>query len=400
MSFALAVSARVLRSHVPSRTSAVNSTAKSSKAAPRSFTSRHRYSNAFAATMNAVGMQSGHLWARHRTLTAAAPLHPGLFAFRYNATHTQSEATDHEELEAIRSNAYHCATCNHESKMPIYICNACNAMDPRGGTHGLGASAMHTASAFLGHTAAAKSRKEPSLSFGKATRRCAHHGALPCQICDPVVANACRDFKSLREPPSPEHACDYFQFFECPHKFNMDQAQLKQLTNRYRELQKVLHPDVYTALAGTTAADIKEVQQQSAAIADAYRTLRNPYQRALYLLELHGIDVERLSENQYENLSVASGGKKPDLESLQQQEQAMLFHVMEVRETLEESEDTDEINDILRDATSQIEDCLQAMETAFEKMDLFDARHRTVLLNYLSKIQQEAENKLDSLGSR
>lgn len=350
--------------------------------------------------MNSVGMQNAHLWSRHRTLTLAAPLHAHVSAYRYNATHTQSRALEQDELEQIRANAYHCPTCNYESKMPIYICNACHAMDPRGGSApmDLPSSVLHTITSQLGGKKSAskamgEQRFSPSI---KSHRRCADHGALPCHLCDPVAANACSNIKSA---PAPEHACDFFQFFECPHKFNMNETQLKQLTTRYRELQRVLHPDVYTAQEGTTAADIKEVQQQSAAIADAYRTLRNPYQRALYLLGLHGIDVERLSEAQYENISVATGGEKPDLEALQQQEQAMLFHVMEVRETLEESEDIEEITDILTTASQQIEECLHAMESAFEKMDLFDARHRTVLLNYLSKIQQEAENKLESLGS-
>ena len=349
--------------------------------------------------MSIVGLGNARLWSSHRTVTTAVPIPTFAFAYRYNATHTHVEYANQEDLEPIKPHEYHCPTCNYESKMPIFICNACHAMDPRGGTSTLSSeeSTLNTITTDLGRKTAGKARDEHALTGTTKGRRCADHGSLPCHLCDPIAANACTDLKHLKDLPPPEHACDYFQFFECPHKFNMDERQLKHLTNRYRELQRVLHPDVYSAQAGTTAADIKDVQQQSAAISDAYRTLRNPYQRALYLLSLHGIDVERLSESQYENLSVATGGKKPDFEMLRQQEQAMLFHVMEVRETLEESEDANEIKDILQSASAQIDECLHAMEIAFEKKDFFDARHRTVLLNYLSKIQQEAENKLESL---
>lgn len=305
-----------------------------------------------------------------------------------------------EDSEPLKAHAYHCATCNYQSKMPIFVCNACHAMDPKGGTVPPGQASSACSVHEEGKKTAGQARGELQFEKIGKMKKCTLHGSLPCHLCDPVAANAHIDLSHTAKKPSPDHACDYFDFFECPHKFNMDEGQLKQLTNRYRELQRVLHPDVYSGQDGTTAADIKVVQAQSAAIADAYRTLRNPYQRALHLLGLHGIDIDKLSEAKYDNIAGATGGQKPDFGALKRQEQAMLFQVMEVRETLDDSDDVDEVKDILRSAASQIEECLHAMEIAFEKKDLFDARHRTVLLNYLSKIQQEAENKLESMGAQ
>lgn len=289
---------------------------------------------------------------------------------------------------------FHCAKCDYESKMPIFICNSCHSMDPKGGIDETSTSPIQ----FTQNAMSAKSPETQNSIFAP-TKRCPHQTSLPCKICNPFLEDSVANTDVAKNTVD-HSAQDFFDFFSCPHKFNMDDSQLKRLTNRYREMQKVLHPDVHSAKEETTAAELQDVQQQSAAISDAYRTLRNPYQRALYLLSLHGVDIERMSEVQYKNMAEASGSNAPKMEELQKQEQAMLFHVMEVRETLDESSDELEIKDIITSSKRQIDDCLHAMERAFEKKDLFDARHRTVLLNYLSKIQQEAENKLEALSSQ
>jgi molecular chaperone HscB len=311
------------------------------------------------------------------------------------ATHVETNVSTEGDTDLYNAPGYHCTACNYTSKMPIFICNSCHALDPQGGS--MGSNGASEAPEL--HYTAGEALGRHQANFVPKSKKCTHQESLPCDVCDPVASNAHLAPADKLKAPSAEHKCDYFQFFACPHKFNMDDAQLKQMTNRYRELQRVLHPDVYSAKSDTTAADILDVQQQSAALSDVYRTLRNPYQRAIYLLRLHGIDIERLSETQYRNMLGATDEKIShlNLDQLKAQEQAMLFHVMEVRETLEESNDTAEIKDILTSASSQITECLKAMELAFEKRDLFDARHRTILLNYLSKIQQEAETKLEAL---
>ena len=294
---------------------------------------------------------------------------------------------------------YHCGHCNYTSKMPIFICNACHSLDPKGGEH----DPLAHVHAHPSHGKAKSAGEALEELQTNLLAKCQKHDALPCPVCEPFATQV-NDANG--DTPHTPRTCDYFDFFSCPHKFNMDAAQMKHLTNRYRELQRVLHPDVYSAKDGTTDADLHAVQQQSAALADAYRTLRNPYQRAIYLLGLHGIDVNKLNESQYEHMLDGSASAtsnhaifRPNLAQLKAQEQAMLMHVMEVRETLDESEDKEEVKDILVAASAQVEQCLRAMEAAFEKKDLFDARHRTVLLNYLSKIQQEAEGKLEGLNA-
>jgi molecular chaperone HscB len=64
------------------------------------------------------------------------------------------------------------------------------------------------------------------------------------------------------------------------------------LTERYQELQKVVHPDRF-ASAGDRERRI--AVQLAAHVNEAYHALMNPLSRAVYLLGLSGINVESVS---------------------------------------------------------------------------------------------------------
>jgi molecular chaperone HscB len=368
----------------------------------KSLETRITKSTKYQSSWNLLRQLSKNPWKPKRISSLPLSATSQAIHYRAMATHVETSDTNIDLSKPYKSHGYHCTACNYESKMPIFICNACHALDPKGGSTASLNSSLFPSANTTHKTAGAALEDHQHSNFVPKSKKCPHQDSLPCSICDPIVTNSLLSPDEKLKMSSSQHKCDYFDFFSCPHKFNMDDAQLKKLTNRYRELQLVLHPDVHSSKIDTTPADLMDAQQQSAAIADAYRTLRNPYERAIYLLRLHGIDIERLSESQYQNMlgATANENARPNMDQLKAQEQAMLFHVMEVRETLEESSNMDEIKDILISSAAQIDECLHSMESAFEKKDLFDARHRTVLLNYLSKIQQEAELKLESLQEK
>ena len=60
------------------------------------------------------------------------------------------------------------------------------------------------------------------------------------------------------------------------------------LERSYREIQSKVHPDRY-AHAGD--AERRASLQWTTRVNEAYRTLKDPVQRARHLLELHGVDV-------------------------------------------------------------------------------------------------------------
>jgi molecular chaperone HscB len=61
------------------------------------------------------------------------------------------------------------------------------------------------------------------------------------------------------------------------------------LERSYREIQSQIHPDRY-AHAGD--AERRASMQWTTRVNEAYRTLKSPVQRAKYLLEMHGVDVQ------------------------------------------------------------------------------------------------------------
>ena len=60
------------------------------------------------------------------------------------------------------------------------------------------------------------------------------------------------------------------------------------LDHAYRQLQSGVHPDRF---AGGTDAEKRVALQSSARVNEAYRALKNPVQRAQYLLRLHDVDA-------------------------------------------------------------------------------------------------------------
>ena len=78
---------------------------------------------------------------------------------------------------------------------------------------------------------------------------------------------------------------NHFDLFGLQPAFAVDE---KRLERAYREIQSRVHPDRY-AHAGD--AERRASLQWTTRVNEAYRTLKNPVQRASHLLELHGVDV-------------------------------------------------------------------------------------------------------------
>lgn len=79
---------------------------------------------------------------------------------------------------------------------------------------------------------------------------------------------------------------NHFELFGLPVGFDIDTAQLAE---KYRELQRVLHPDRF---ANASDRERRLSVQQAAQVNAAYQTLRSPLRRARYLLELRGVEFD------------------------------------------------------------------------------------------------------------
>lgn len=103
--------------------------------------------------------------------------------------------------------------------------------------------------------------------------RCRHCGRE--QIAAPVCS-ACGALLAL-----PADA-DHYQVFGIPRRLALDP---EDLSRRYYELSRLLHPDGHSAGA---PEDLEAAMRNTAALTRAYRALRDPVARGLYWLELHG----------------------------------------------------------------------------------------------------------------
>lgn len=77
----------------------------------------------------------------------------------------------------------------------------------------------------------------------------------------------------------------HFELFGLPQSYALDRTQLD---SAYRELQNTVHPDRFAAQPD---AEQRVAMQWATQVNEAFRTLRDPVSRGVYLLRLHGIDA-------------------------------------------------------------------------------------------------------------
>jgi len=77
---------------------------------------------------------------------------------------------------------------------------------------------------------------------------------------------------------------NHFELFGLPLRFDVDTAALE---SRYHELQREVHPDRFAAAAD---AERRVSMQLATRVNEAYQTLKSPLRRAVYILQLRGID--------------------------------------------------------------------------------------------------------------
>lgn len=77
----------------------------------------------------------------------------------------------------------------------------------------------------------------------------------------------------------------YFEIFDIPVSFECD---IDVIQKHYRELQKAVHPDKFV-----NSSDLEKriSMQHTSRINEAFNTLKNPVERALYLLKLKGLEI-------------------------------------------------------------------------------------------------------------
>ena len=165
---------------------------------------------------------------------------------------------------------------------------------------------------------------------------------------------------------------NYFDLFGLPVSFVLDSGAL---SDRYRELQRVVHPDRY---ANAPDQDQRLALQQATLVNEAYQTLRDPLKRALYMLRLQGVDTSQ--------------------ETAITRDPAFLMRQMELREALAEVRDQPDpgerldalMGDIRRMIEAEVAKLAVQLETATPDQ-LEAARESVDRMQFLNKLYNEAE---------
>src|SRR5258708_24532464 len=166
---------------------------------------------------------------------------------------------------------------------------------------------------------------------------------------------------------------NHFELFGLPARFDVDPAQLD---TRYRELQREVHPD---RCAAAPDAERRVSMQRATRVNEAYQTLKSPLKRAVYILQLRGVD--------------------PKLETNTAMPSEFLMEQISWRERIEAGSEEPEallrLQAGLRDETRKTYETLQAQLA--EQRDDEAASQTARMLMFYEKLDEEIGDKLAEL---
>lgn len=163
----------------------------------------------------------------------------------------------------------------------------------------------------------------------------------------------------------------YFTLFQLEPQFDIDTDSLEQ---NYRTLAARFHPDRF---ASASAFEQKQAVMMSSTVNEAYRTLKNPTDRAAYLLRQQGIDADAPEHTSF----------SPEF----------LMQQMEWRETLAEArggQDQTALTALDKEISGAQQELWQDLREAFRRQQYEDAAQLVRQGRFLDKLKKEISNLL------
>jgi molecular chaperone HscB len=163
---------------------------------------------------------------------------------------------------------------------------------------------------------------------------------------------------------------NFFELFGLPVSFEVD---TQQLSERYRDLQRAVHPDKF---ANASDRERRMAVEKAAQINEAFQTLKSPMNRARYMLELRGVDFDAERDTHLDPM--------------------FLMEQMELREALGEVKSSSDpvmalgknMDDIRKRYKTMIDELSEILNDE-SKTD--EGKQAVQKLQFLNKLQQEAE---------
>eukprot|EP00602_Paraphysomonas_sp_CaronLab_P004336 CAMPEP_0185031486 /NCGR_PEP_ID=MMETSP1103-20130426/18991_1 /TAXON_ID=36769 /ORGANISM="Paraphysomonas bandaiensis, Strain Caron Lab Isolate" /LENGTH=161 /DNA_ID=CAMNT_0027567029 /DNA_START=164 /DNA_END=649 /DNA_ORIENTATION=- len=160
-----------------------------------------------------------------------------------------------------------------------------------------------------------------------------------------------------------------------PVTFKVDE---KSLENKYKEFQKVTHPDKFS-MASEIEKEASSVS--SSTINQAYQALRCPVDRAKYMLSLHGVNA----------LEEDSSFEDP----------ALMMEMFELRERIDNIDHSSprEAEGLLNELSDDMNQLCDEIEESFQAENLKASTRAAVKLKYISKAMDELRRVIEKASS-
>lgn len=157
---------------------------------------------------------------------------------------------------------------------------------------------------------------------------------------------------------------DHFARLGLPAALDLEAASLDRA---YFALQRQWHPDRFATKPPEERA---RASSEAASLNEAYRTLKDPLNRAFYLAELAGVEMP-------------GDGKTID-------DPELLMEAMEAREALHEAASPDAVDRLAAEARQDVQKALAGLGSLFLANDKAAIRKALLRLRYLDKFAEEA----------
>jgi molecular chaperone HscB len=169
------------------------------------------------------------------------------------------------------------------------------------------------------------------------------------------------------------HNLNHFEKFALIPSFDIN---IDALEHSYLKLQQQFHPD--TLLHKSQEEQDKAIIN-SINVNEAYKILKNPVKRAIYLLKLNGINIDD------DNCQI-----KPSHETL--------ISVLELREKISESKNIEEIEEIKNFLEEEIAELMQIAKENFAHQNLDLAAQNLIKVKYFDKTIQDLKLKKQNIN--
>jgi molecular chaperone HscB len=156
----------------------------------------------------------------------------------------------------------------------------------------------------------------------------------------------------------------HFEIFQLPLSFDID---TKKLAESYRQLQRTVHPDKY---ANAPDRERRLAMQKAAQINEAFQTLKNPLTRALYILQLQGINTN-------DEYHTAMDGE-------------FLMMQMELREQLAEMTQLSQVTEFLSRIEQYQHDLNQKLSQQFAEQNWQQAHDTVRQFQFFNRLHEQA----------